>query len=717
METKKDASFVAYMNGYRQGIAFDYSFFEKITIDGLSYLDRKQIIENGITVEMNHYLELIRKERDSQSKLGMMPFSEVYNRASNEDKKELHLSEKQLYFLRRNFIDENYIDYISLFKEGVLTKIENDFINSVRINDEMAPETSLNNIPVIFERIKDEFINNSPALLNYNLLDYLLDNKTTCETQLILLLNQILDEDNLIFLNNYISHNDSSKYFNASIEFIEDYWNKLLKRANSEDDILDYCYLILKNINNQMREIISKTQSFIDFINNHSNVLQKLQNNDDIESFVNTLKYFKIRFKFLTIDDLSNSIVLEYIINNTLFMINKNNIYSLTQKLDDSIDGIYTKILRSSKSEFINYINQNINIFVKDILLESNEINEDEGSLVKLLNTENITLEDKTEIIKKSNKPIFLISRINNTELYDILFQENKVLPNWENIYHFYKTKNEINDILVSFILEKDNAKTIGNESFTEQNKFKSEYASFATLLYMNKRITVDIIESLENNNEFCLDVFDYQLISIEKLQKLIDKKSIEFTQKNLNSIRSISQELADQFVLSNKSNYTKNNTDFNLNYSELSQIINNEDVSKDEKILIVKHNLEELCCPNANFNVIELIEEGNLFNLLNKQNVINLLHSKDFIFGINKNQERLQKRILLLAKTNSLFDDIEFMKEIIKFENDFEKLKSHKTVTINDRKGILLPLCDALQEKKIIHNYKMNNGKILLRK
>jgi len=118
--------------------------------------------------------------------------------------------------------------------------------------------------------------------------------------------------------------------------------------------------------------------------------------------------------------------------------------------------------------------------------------------------------------------------------------------------------------------------------------------------------------------------------------------------------------------------------------------------------------------CKNSG---LDLIEEENLFEMLNKQNIINLLQSKDFIFGEKNNTNREKKRIVLLAKTNTFFDNTEFMDEIIKLESDFDKLNSHKTATIEDQEGILLPLCDVLRERQIIRNYKVNNGKIILKK
>ena len=210
--------------------------------------------------------------------------------------KELKLSKNKLYFLRRNLIDENYRDYISLFKEGVLTATDHDFINSVRIKDYVNPETSLNNLSVIFESIKDEVINNSPALLNFDLLNYLLDNKSKYEVELRILLNQIIDEDNLNFLNKYISNNDHTNYFNISVELIDDFCDRLLQRANSEIDLLTYCYLIIRNINNQNIERLATKRRFIDFLNNHSEILRLIKNEDDISSILENLKYLKICF-------------------------------------------------------------------------------------------------------------------------------------------------------------------------------------------------------------------------------------------------------------------------------------------------------------------------------------------------------------------------------------------------------------------------------------
>ena len=315
------------------------------------------------------------------------------------------------------------------------------------------------------------------------------------------------------------------------------------------------------------------------------------------------------------------------------------------------------------------------------------------------------------------DRQIFFVSKINNSDLYDVLFKENKVFPNWENIYNYFKSKNDINDILISYIKVGENSYIIGNEKFGEQNKFKSEYSSFATLLYQNEKITVKEIENLEKNNEKYLDDFNYELISTEKLEKLMEILAIEFSQKNLDSIRSINQDLADKFVFLNKLTYIDSYNDFVLRYSELSQFIYDEEILIGEKIFILKHNLDKLCAPDVKFEVLQLIEEGNLFDKLSKNNVINLLNSKDFIFGEKNNTNRTKKRILLLAKTNNLFDNTEFLSEVIKIENDFDKLNSHKTATIEDKEGNLLPLCDVLKDRQIIHNYKVNNGKITLKK
>ena len=721
LEEKNNITINSFQNGYYHPLKFDYSFFEKISIEGLSYSDRKRIVEKGIVVEVNHYLELIRKEKDIQNNFMMMPFSEIYNRASNEEKKDLKLSKKQLYFLRRDFIDENYIEHISIFKEGVLNIHENEFINSVRIKDEMPAETSLNNIPVICERIKDEFIKRSPALLNFDLLNYLLNN-TKYVTQLRLLLNQIIDENNLVFLNNYIEHNESEKYFNSSIELVDDFLNKVLTRAKNENDLNKYCYCILKTHDTQIRELISKNTKFISFINSHSEILRMLKSTDDTETILSNLKVFKIQFESLDIEDISNTFIFEYIINNNLFILNKQNLYSITKQLDDSNDGMYSKILKSSNQNLIYYINQNINILVKEILLASNEIIEDEESIIQLLNSEQITIEDKYEIIKKIDKQITFLDQIINPEIYDTLFIENKVFPIWENIYHYYEMKNTISDILVTYIKKNDNYKKIGEEEFNDKHEFKEEYSRFATFLYQDKNISAEEIEAIEKNDKYYLNDFDYSAISIEKLEKLIETKSIDFVQTNLNSIRDISQELANKFVYRNKSKYIKSFKEFDLNYSELSQFIydekipENEKLSNDDKILILKNNLDILCSKNVKIEVLDLIEKENLFELLNKQNVVNLLQSKDFFFGFDKNKQRAKKRILLLSKTNSLFDNNEFLQQVIDIEDDFEKLPLHKTLTIEDKDGILIPLCDVLQYKQIIHGYKVNNGKIILR-
>ena len=140
---------------------------------------------------------------------------------------------------------------------------------------------------------------------------------------------------------------------------------------------------------------------------------------------------------------MTNTLVFQYIIDNVLFEPNKQNIYIITQKLDNSNDGIYTKILKSNNINLIDYINQNLIYFVSQILLDSNEIHEDENSIIKLLNTNILSLDDKYRLIEIMDIQISFITSVENLELYDVLFKENKVFPNWENIYNYYKLRTK----------------------------------------------------------------------------------------------------------------------------------------------------------------------------------------------------------------------------------------------------------------------------------
>ncbi|MBD4895156.1 NTPase, partial [Xanthomonas citri pv. citri] len=98
----------------------------------------------------------------------------------------------------------------------------------------------------------------------------------------------------------------------------------------------------------------------------------------------------------------------------------------------------------------INYVNDNIDIFVEKVLL-TEEIEEPEESFLELLNREDLDKRVKHAMIMKKT---FAISDIGELikELWPIVIRENKMVACWSNVITSYVEYNKkMPDFLIAF--------------------------------------------------------------------------------------------------------------------------------------------------------------------------------------------------------------------------------------------------------------------------
>lgn len=710
----KGAAFVINEGYNGHTMKFDPDYFNKIRINDFTYAEREKIIINGIDKEIekeNNFIDAAQKELLKRTNQTVVELTK--NNSGFLD--DFKITSIQKYFLKRGFIDENYRDYISIFHEGVLTVSEYEYVMNVRNGEKTEYNTSINNVAQVLEKIKDVFINCTPALLNYDILNFLIKNEDKYKQQLDFLITYITEEINLTFLLSYILKSESQDFFYYAIINNNDFWDNIEKQNITTDSLNNICYTIIKSLSNKNFKISKINKKFISYVKEHSEILFKLTKTDDVDEFFNVLDKMQICFNSLNDKLLKIDFIKRNIFKNCCFVITYQNLNCISQNVNKNIIGIYSRIMTSEYDTLKKYIKSNSNLVCNELFMKSNCIEEEESIFIDFVNTINQTTEIKLKLLVHFNHKITMLKDIKNTELYPLLFENKKIGVSLDNILTYYEyNEKQIDDNLISFIIDEENLSVLANDKIIDEELI-GIYVTFLTDLYQKEEINENIVDMLEKQNTKLLHDFDLRNISIEKLNCLIKHKSIKFSKEKLDEIRSINQDSANNYLKNNVENYLKIKDEIILNDFELTNILYSKEINDDNKVKVLENNIDKACTIEPKIELLRLIKKGNLFDKLNKTNVLQLLNLKGFEFG-QFNKDKLPLKMELLLKTNEVLTDDEILKIIPIFDKNFSKIKSQHTVTIDNKLLNIEDLCEMLIIRGIIASGRKNNGKIVLR-
>ena len=125
--------------------------------------------------------------------------------------------------LRNGYINENYLDYISVFHEGALSKTDYQFL--INVKRELSPQFdyTLNKKEELLKRI-NLYTFEKECILNFDLVDALIISQYTDKTDT--LFRQLANEHEITikFINEYI---DKSKHKSMFVNQLCSYWNNI----------------------------------------------------------------------------------------------------------------------------------------------------------------------------------------------------------------------------------------------------------------------------------------------------------------------------------------------------------------------------------------------------------------------------------------------------------------------------------------------------------
>lgn len=298
-----------------------------------------------------------------------------------------------IYLLRHGYIDENYFEYISYFYANSLSEQEKQYLLLIKNRQEPNFDLLINNsnFGKIVARIKDTEWK-LPAVLNYSMLHCII---TFDDFHIDLFLRALwkykLFNRNTLFLSKFnASPYIQSKLYRMLYDLFRSENNWLDKLFGDENPNVAYNFFIYVQFEKTENDIIT-------FLTDDITYLHRID--IDKDAVASNIKYYDLKFNLL--EDTAKYPVYDILLDNAAYIVSKKNIDIIIKHAngdvtEESIKDYYTQISKLKNQNIKAYVDQNIDVFVNDIILSTGDsMAESEDDFVELLNNEKLATEIK----------------------------------------------------------------------------------------------------------------------------------------------------------------------------------------------------------------------------------------------------------------------------------------------------------------------------------
>ena len=162
-----------------RSIPYDFRAIEKEVNPQYTYDEREQAIRDRKSGKVSKLKDQIARKKTLIASMPQMTMEELLKEipATEFTGEVKGINADFIMFLLRNgYIDENYFDYMSYFYPGAISQTDRQYLLLIKNHQNPEPNLPLNKPENAIRRIRNEEWK-LPAVLNYAMLDYLLESK------------------------------------------------------------------------------------------------------------------------------------------------------------------------------------------------------------------------------------------------------------------------------------------------------------------------------------------------------------------------------------------------------------------------------------------------------------------------------------------------------------------------------------------------------------
>jgi hypothetical protein len=641
-----------------------FSEIEKIVDNSKSYSTKeKEIkdIENGKINSLKNKIQELEKQKQKTRN------SKIAELLKSGEFPEIELSEnfniKLITILLRNgYIAEDYIDYISLFHEESITRSDYQFHISIKNAIQQPFNYKLSKIEKLLLKINPiDF--QTEYILNYDILDYLLSYSDKYNSQLKSIFNKLKDESKISieFVKGYF---ETSQKLGEFIKMLCDKWSNIWGFIESNPDFSeDLKNDILKSIieYGDVKAIIeiSKQSSLTKLILSDPLFLNITENHDKLKKVIGELK---ISFSKIDFENSSDE-MLSFIYKGNYYQLNIEMVASVIKKFGEfnqvEFDNSnYFAIKTSKADQLIQYVEANIDDYIKNVYLKvSTNVNEKEEYLIALLNNENVEVDTKKSIILQTETKITKLSIIDDSELYSILLENNKLIPSWENLLYCYdnpnieeeeETEPEISKSIIEFINIIQNAEELSKVKILKEVNSTNVYGKFWKKLIQKDDIDEPSYDLITKSSSWWYSDLSFEEMSDNKIKSLINNTCVNPTIESFNLLKEKSDGLNIYLLEKRKSDYLKILDQLTFDSEDMELVLKSTNLTNSEKLKILSNCSEATITTNNNLKLLSsILLIDNSFVV--SDSILNSI--------LVNNQVPVNERIRLFIKSSNKYD------------------------------------------------------------
>lgn len=640
---------------------------EELADYGVLYDQRKAEIENKATDLKNKSLRQIRDLRIKITQLRNTQFKELLRLNSKQVLELLENFGKDgklaRYLLLEGYLDDTYYQFTSLFHSGRLSPNDNKFLVHIRAFVTPEPDFQIDTPVEVIAAMRDDDFRRS-YVLNVKIVDALLRNQTRYNNhinKLFELLSTEFESCTDFFDAYYTSGENVSQLLAGLAKF----WRSFIPHAlASTDNLAHVSRLIAYLPEKQLKNLAGRFDELPKFVS--ENLAAILSVAPDITP--ERLKSLRFEIEdFYQINDFPE--VVRFMFDSERFKLTINNLNYIyesvigQQELKSLHEKNFTSIRSAKSTPLINKVERSLSYYLKNILLKlKDNTKEDASTILFLLQQDELELDDLREFLDKQTTRLPSLENI-PPRFHTMLFELNRIEPNWINCLALLEHSDFNPEILVEF-LERDDVRTnilkypipSDAESFTlrefiiNAESFSNEtYKQYVHALPKQFRVLPTELEE-------------------DKLRILIDEEKITFSQENLDKLADY-RDLQIHFVATNIKTYLDNPQEYEID-DIFREALLRTDIDEQTKLRIVElMDLEQLVnLPERAALIGPLIDASkvNSFNL--SEGVVRslVLHSSPItkqISLLNKYQSSLTNEQVrsILASLPKPFSEISF--------------------------------------------------------
>lgn len=639
---RKRVDTISYRGGYAGRL-------EKKTIDSEIL---RECVEKCESIKSNMWINIDEELSESfflefeKNQTAEKPIKELikYKAVSAQIYEDIERNQELFFLLKRGYINENYVNYINRFHEVSLTRGDMNFILSVKngvvLKDGFGYK--LVNVGNVVSRLHDDDFN-QVGILNYDLLEFLLNRSRYNDYNLIFSPDFFENSEDKLkrFINTLKKHaNENFDGWEFVYGFVKSHiitgWILIRLLAIEWQDMFDHVvgvvgyqqydldevpdgvevrdenlwkyvklsseelhlYLI-EILNGCNLEIISsqdESGKLSLYLNNNSELINEFVNPEDkyhFNHFRNTLKELNVKFVDLKVCD-SKYDVMDIIYEGKYYELNELTIKSLIEYkypiISSQLDTQpYSTILGSSLIPLIEYIQEDMELFVRNFVLTRNRPSDNPRDIVDML----LKLQGNTSLQKELiEREVFQLERIDdcageevraNPEtwqpIWDALLESDVITVSWENtlsywkVYRFSKQLKKYVTEHVGVLARSDFS--AGNEAFIKE--------------FINAGFEMSALHALLP--VLRLKEFDLSISSLDErvLQAMIACSYFAFTADTFEEVSKVDQvsdesNFALEFVLKNQAEFMQIMEDVRITQNLFEQLILNDQFQKKYK-------------------------------------------------------------------------------------------------------------------------------------